>query len=150
MIGGRACARGAVASLLVALTGCSTFDYTSEREAEDVAECIADGWRHSPWSGWQAPVSVTQTDAYYFVGVELHPIQPAPVISGTRHPTYPVWAEVRAVADGSTTKYHRAYQIWHARIDAAVVDCQTRAAEPARPEQAHEGAPTESVPPAAP
>jgi len=115
----------------VLTVGCSTFDYTSERPAEDVANCIADGWRHSPWSGYPAPVSVTEQDAYYFVGVELHPTEPAPLATGIHHPTYAVWAEVRAKPTGSTTTYHRAYQIWHAKIDAAVVGCQETPPAPA-------------------
>ena len=99
-------------------------DYESNRPATVVSSCIAEGWRASPASGWPLPVSLTKMDAYYFVGVELHPTFMSPVVTGKDHPFHPIWAEVRDRAPGSTTRYHRAYQIKHAVIDRVVVDCQ--------------------------
>jgi hypothetical protein len=112
---------------LALLPGCATMTYISGRPAPEVAECIAEGWRKSPRSGYEAPVSLTRFDEYYFVGVELHPYflpYGGLAISGTGHPDYPVWAEVRDSLPGSTTTYHRAYQITHAIIDRVVVECQ--------------------------
>jgi len=47
-----------------------------------------------------------------------------PIPIGFEHPTYAVWAEVHASGSGSKTKYHRALQIRHGRIDRAVKECQ--------------------------
>jgi hypothetical protein len=114
----------AVTVVLVFLAGCTTLNYTSNRSASEVSDCIANGWRKSPRSGYQAPVSLTKTDAYYFVGVELHPTYPSPVVTGSEHPFYPVWAEVSDAPSGAKTKYHRAFQFSHDVIDRVVVDCQ--------------------------
>jgi len=114
-----------VVIMLVHLTGCATMTYTSYKSALDVSECIAREWRIAPRSGNEAPVSLTKTENYYFVGVELYPIFfPSLVVTGTDHPFYPVWAEVSNAPLGSKTKYHRAYQITHDVIDRAVVECQ--------------------------
>jgi hypothetical protein len=109
---------------LMLLSGCATMDYISHRPAADVSECIAGGWRRAPRSGLEVPVSVTKSEEYYFVAVELTPPFLSPLITGLKHPFYAVWAEVRDVPSGSTTEYHRAYQIMHANIDRAVVECQ--------------------------
>lgn len=112
---------------LVLLSGCATMTYSSSMPASEIAECIANGWRKSPRSGYEAPVSLTKFEEYYFVGVELHSYflpYGGLVISGAEHPDYPVWAEVRDTLSGSTTKYHRAYQITHAVIDRVIVECQ--------------------------
>ena len=114
----------AVLLALVLLTGCATMTYTSQRPASEVANCIADGWRHAAHSGYPVPVSVTETPEYLFVGVELHPTFNSPVVTGLRHPFYAVWAEVGAASDGSHTRYHRAYQFTHHVIDTVVVECQ--------------------------
>ena len=98
--------------------------YTSDRSASEIAACIADGWSKSPRSGYEVPVSLTKTENYYFVGVELHPTFPSPVVTGAEHPFHPVWAEVSDTTSGSTTKYHRSYQITHDIIDRVVVECQ--------------------------
>jgi hypothetical protein len=113
--------------LLVALilfSGCATMTYTSNRPASDVSECIANGWRKSPHSGSEIPVSVTKSEEYYFVGVGLHSLQPNLAVTGTKHPQVAVWAEVSDSSSGSTTEYHRAYQIMHGVIDSVVVECQ--------------------------
>jgi hypothetical protein len=72
----------------------------------------------------EAPVSVTGKDKYFFVGVELHPTFPSTLVAGTDHPFYAVWAEVSETAEGSATRYHRAYQFMHKTIDKVVVECQ--------------------------
>jgi hypothetical protein len=116
-----------IVPLLIALAlllGCATNIYTSNRPALDISECIAGGWRKAPRSGYEVPVSLTKSDEYYFVGVELHPTFPSLVVTGTEHPFYAVWAEVRESPSGSKTKYHRAYQITHEVIDRVVVECQ--------------------------
>jgi hypothetical protein len=115
-----------IALLLVALilSGCATMTYTSNRLASDVSECIASGWRKSPFSGYELPVSLIKTEEYYFVDVELHPTYPSPIVAGFKHPFYFVWAEVSESPFGSTTQYHRAYQIMRAVIDRVVVACQ--------------------------
>lgn len=109
---------------LIFVSGCATMNYDSRRPALEVSECIAAGWRSSASSGYKLPVSVTKTEPFYFVGVELHPMFPSLVITGTQHPFYAVWAEVRDTSEGSATKYHRAYQFSHRRIDSVVVECQ--------------------------
>jgi len=114
----------AVLIVLVLLTGCATMTYISNKSALDVSECIASGWRKAPRSGYEAPVSLTKSEKYYFVGVELHPQFPSLFVTGTDHPFYPVWAEVSNAPLGSKTKYHRAYQITHDVIDRVVVECQ--------------------------
>ncbi|MFZ5723855.1 MAG: hypothetical protein ACOY33_09360 [Pseudomonadota bacterium] len=114
-----------VLCFLAVISGCATKNYSSSRAAEDVAVCIAAGWRKAPRSGIEVPVSLARTDQYYFVGVELHPTFPSLVVTGRDHPFHAVWAEVRESAPGSTTRYHRAYQFTHRVIDGVVVDCQT-------------------------
>lgn len=113
-----------VVVLLGFLTSCATMTYTSNRPASDVSECIANGWRKSPSSGYTAPVSLTRKEKYYFVGVELHPTIPSPVVTGAEHSFFPVWAEVSDSPSGSKTRYHRSYQITHDVIDRVVVECQ--------------------------
>lgn len=112
--------------LIIALlfaSGCATVTYNSNRPASVVSNCIAEGWKKSPTSGYMLPVSLTKFEQYYFVGVELHNwFGPPP--TGTKHSTYPVWAEVSESASGSVTEYHRAYQITHKRIDRVVQECQ--------------------------
>jgi len=112
--------------IVLFLPACATMTYTSERSARDVSECIAKGWRISPRSGYELPVSLTKFEEYYFVGVELHPTFPSPIVTGAKHPFHAVWAEVSNVPSGSTTEYHRAYQVMHDVIDRVVVDCQGR------------------------
>lgn len=113
--------------LLVALAllpACATTTYTSNRAAPDVSECIASGWRISPRSGYQVPVSLTRSEDYYFVAVELPPTFNSPLVTGARHPLHAVWAEVREQGTGSKTEYRRAYQLTHEVIDHVVKDCQ--------------------------
>jgi len=43
---------------------------------------------------------------------------------GLRHAGHAIWAEVSPTSDGSSTRYHRAYQFAHRIIDGVVVDCQ--------------------------
>lgn len=105
------------------LIGCSTLHYASNRSAIDVAECIAAGWKKAPKSGYELPVSLEKKDEYYFVGVELRNWF-GPLPTGSKHGTYPVWAEVSETKGGSTTEYHRAYQITHGTIDRIVKECQ--------------------------
>lgn len=109
---------------MMLISGCATMNYSSSLAAAEVSECIAAGWRKSARSGAKVPVSLTKTEQYYFVGVELHPTFPSPVVTGTEHPFYAVWAEVRDAPLGSSTRYHRAYQFTHGVIDRVVVDCQ--------------------------
>jgi len=62
-------------------------------------------------------------DNVYFVGVELNTLfNPIPL--GLEHPNYAVWAEVKEFSSGSETKYHRALQFSHKRIDRVVKECQ--------------------------
>ncbi len=109
---------------MILISGCATKNYNSARSATEVSECIAGGWRKVPRSGAAVPVSLTKTEQYCFVGVELHPTFPSPVVTGIDHALYAVWAEVRDIPPGSSTKYHRAYQFTHGVIDGVVVDCQ--------------------------
>jgi hypothetical protein len=109
---------------LTMLSGCATLHYASNRPAIDVAECIVAGWKKAPRSGYELPVSLEKKDESYFVGVELRNCF-SPLPTGTKHGTYPVWAEVNETKEGSTTEYHRAYQIMHAAIDRIVKECQS-------------------------
>jgi hypothetical protein len=111
--------------VLVLLAGCATMTYRSQRPASDVAHCIADGWRHAPPSGYPMPVSVSETSEYTLIAAELLPIiSPIVLTMGLRHPGHAIWAEVSPTSDGSSTRYHRAYQFAHRIIDGVVVDCQ--------------------------
>lgn len=115
--------RRIIIAILLIPAGCSTFTYKSERSAFGVAECIAGHWRKSGATSIEVPVSLTKTDNTYFVGVELgYVLNPIPL--GWEHPGYAVWAEVRDSGSGSETKYHRALQIMHGKIDRAVRECQ--------------------------
>jgi len=116
-------------SAVMLVSGCSTTNHISGHPAAEVSECIAAGWRKAPRSGVEAPVSLTKTEQYYFVGVELHPTfgrYGSPVVTGVDHPSYAVWAEIRDVPPGSSTRYHRAYQFTHGTIDRVVVECQKK------------------------
>ncbi len=115
--------RSIIIAILLIPVGCSTLTYKSERSALSVAECIAGGWRKSGAASIEVPVSITNTDNAYFVGVELgYVLNPIPL--GWDHPSYAVWAEVRESGSGSETRYHRALQIKHGKIDRAVKECQ--------------------------
>jgi len=109
-----------VATLLS--TGCATVTFTSQLPAETVSNCIANGWRKVPSSGVELPVSLTKTDAYYFVDVVMVRDFPTGV------PLHSMWAKVRPGApgqvSGSTTEYRRNFQITHEKIDRVVKDCQ--------------------------
>lgn len=105
------------------ISGCATVTYESTRPASVVSKCIAEGWKKSPESGHMLPISLTKSEQYYFVGVELGGGWYS-LPSGTKHPSYPVWAEVSESPSGSVTEYHRAYQITHKRIDRVVQECQ--------------------------
>ncbi len=110
-----------IACLVVALlllSGCPTMTYRSNRSALEVSQCIADGWRRVPGSGWELPVSLTKSDDYYSVDVVL--VQDFP----TFIPIHSAWAKMWDSAAGSTTKYHRNLQISHEKIDRVVVECQ--------------------------
>jgi hypothetical protein len=81
------------------------------------------GWENSGATSIKVPVSIIKTDNVYFVGVELNYLfNPIPL--GLEHTDYAVWAEVRESTDGSETKYHRALQFSHKRIDRVVKECQ--------------------------
>ena len=108
---------------LIMSSGCTTLHYASNRPALDVAECIAAGWKKAPKSGYELPVSLETKGEHYFVGVELRNWY-GPLPTGTKHSTYPVWSEVSETEGGSTTEYHRAYQIIHGTIDRIVKECQ--------------------------
>lgn len=103
-------------------SGCATVTYTSQQPAETVSNCIASGWRKVPSSGVEVPVSLTKTEAYYFVDVVL--VRDFP----TGMPIHSIWAKVRpgapGIASGSTTEYRRNFQITHEKIDRVVRDCQ--------------------------
>ena len=105
------------------LSGCATSIYDSNRSAANVAECIAAGWKKSPKSGYDLPVSFVKNEGRFFVGVSLGGGWYG-IPSGARHSSYPVWAEVSESVAGSTTEYHRAYQVSHDVIDRVVRECQ--------------------------
>ncbi len=110
-----------IACLVVALpvlSGCATMTYTSDRSALEVSQCIADGWRRVPSSGWELPVSLTKSEDHFFVDVVL--VQDFP----TFIPTHSMRAKVWDSSAGSTTTYHRNLQISHKKIDRVVVECQ--------------------------
>jgi len=106
-------------------SGCSTVTHNSRRPPLEVADCITMGWTNSPSSGYKAPISIEGQEQGYFVAFDLGRPLFSPIIFGLKHPLYPVWAEVKESPSGSTTEYHRAFQIWHKKIDRAVEDCQT-------------------------
>ena len=99
-------------------SGCSTQHITSVHLAHVVAACIAKEW------GQIAPVVTKEQTNGCFVGVALGGPGFVVLPSGLKHASYPVWAEVTDTASGSETVYHRAYQIFHSRIDQAVRKCQ--------------------------
>ena len=117
--------RNIVIAVLLFTAGCSGFTYKSERSPLSVAECIAGRWRQCGATGIAVPVSITKTDNTCFVAVELgYVFNPIPL--GFEHPNHAVWAEVIESGSGSETKYHRALQITHGRIDRAVIECQEK------------------------
>jgi hypothetical protein len=99
-------------------SGCSTQHFTSVHPAHVVAASIEREWNQI------CPLVVTEEQTNgYFVGFALgHPVFMLP--SGLKHPSYPVWVEVTDTASGSETVYHRAYQVFHGRMDKAVRQCQ--------------------------
>lgn len=114
-------------------TGCSASTYKSELSALVVSECIADKWANAGASErYKVPIAVEKQEDGYFVAFSLQRLFFSPIIFGLKHPTYSVWAKVTETANGSTTEYHRAFQIWHARIDRAVQDCQVAKSQPGR------------------
>ena len=108
------------AALLTA--GCTTTTYTSQKSAEMVSDCIANGWRKAPSSGVELPVSLTHESEYYFVDVVL--VRDFP----TFLPIHSIWAKVRpnpiGNPAGSSTEYRRNFQITHEKIDQVVKECQ--------------------------
>jgi len=111
-----------VLTLVLLMPACASMTYTSKQPAETVANCIANGWRKVPDSGYEIPVSLTRTESYYFVDVVL--VRDFP--TGT--PLHSIWAKVSpgapGTASGSTTEYQRNFQIKHQKIDRVVKDCQ--------------------------
>jgi len=87
-------------------------------------------WGNSGSSGARVPISVQKQDRDYFVAFALQGPLFSPIIFGRKHPTYPVWAEVKKSPSGSTTEYHRALQIWHRKLDRAVEECQVETEKP--------------------
>lgn len=110
--------------IVLFLPGCSTVTYNSKRPPQEVADCISMRWTNSPSSGYKAPISNEKQEQGYFVAFALGRPFFSPIIFGNKHPLYPVWAEVKESPSGSTTEYHRAFQIWHKNIDRAVEECQ--------------------------
>jgi len=104
------------------VSGCSTMTYKSEKPADVVSSCIAEGWGKSPSSGLELPVKLTKTDDYYFVDVVL--VRDFP----TFIPFHSMWAKVTVGSPGnptgSSTEYRRNLQIWHEKIDRVVKECQ--------------------------
>lgn len=96
--------------------------YTSHKSAQEVSDCIAEGWRKVSSSGIELPVTLTREKDYYFVAVVL--VRDFPTLL----PLHSIWAKVRPSSsdpgDGSTTEYRRNFQIWHGRIDKVVSMCQ--------------------------
>jgi hypothetical protein len=109
-----------VASLIA--QGCTTLTYTSQRQAADVSECIAAGWRGVASSGVEIPVSLTKENDYYYIDVV--PVRDFP----TFLPIHSIWAKVRPKGPqegaGSSTEYRSNFQITHERIDRVVKECQ--------------------------
>jgi hypothetical protein len=103
-------------------TGCATVNYTSQKPAALVSECIANGWRKVPESNAELPVTLIQTSDYYFVDVEL--VQDFPIYL----PMHSIWAKVWPSPPGevvdSHTEYRRNIQIKHEKIDRVVKECQ--------------------------
>jgi len=109
--------------IFLLICGCATQSFKSVHSSDVVASCIKNGWEHSAWSGLKVPVIIEKQNNGYFVGVALgSDFYTLP--SGLKHPSYPVWAEVTDTDSGSVTEYHRAYQIFHGRLDKAVCGCQ--------------------------
>lgn len=108
----------AIATLIVFGAGCSTEHFTSARPANVVASRIAAGWEQCAAAG-KLPVARERQDKVYFVGVPLMMCWYG-LPSGFRHPDYPVWAEVVDTDSGSATTYHKAYQIFHGKLDSVV------------------------------
>ncbi len=103
-------------------TGCTTLNYTSQKPAALVSECIANGWRKVPDSIAELPVILTKTTDYYYVDVVLARDFP------TFLPMHSIWAKVwpnpPAEAIGSHTEYRRNFQLKHEKIDQVVKECQ--------------------------
>lgn len=104
---------------IASITGCTTYSYTSPRSKLDVSECIAKGWEKVPASGYELTAFITDFTEYYFVAIEFPSIP-----SDGKHSEYDVWSEIRDSDSGSKTEYHRAFQIFHERLDQVVMDCQ--------------------------
>jgi len=56
-----------IAALMI--SGCTAMTYQSDKPAEVVSSCIADGWKKVPSSGFELPITLTKTENYYFVDV---------------------------------------------------------------------------------
>jgi hypothetical protein len=110
--------------VVMLIAGCSTQHFESAHSSYVVASCIAKGWEGCGMSGFKVPVIMEKQTNGYFVGVATPQLSRYGIPSGIHHPEYPVWAEVTDTNSGSVTTYHRAYQIFHGRIDKAVRNCQ--------------------------
>ncbi len=108
--------------VFILICGCATQNFKSVHSSHAVASCIAKEWEQSGMSG-KVPVILEKQNNGYFVGVAI-PTGWYGIPSGAKHSRYPVWAEVADTDSGSVTEYHRAYQIFHSRIDKAVCECQ--------------------------
>jgi hypothetical protein len=105
------------------IVGCSTQHYASVHSSDVVASCIMKEWEQCGASGVKVPVLMERQTNGCFVGIELQqPLYAIP--TGSNHSSFPVWAEVTDTDSGSVTTYHRAYQLFHGRIDKAVQTCQ--------------------------
>jgi hypothetical protein len=123
--------------ILSVLSGCATMTYTSQESAQKVSDCIAKAWRKVPTSGVELPVSLTKEKSYYFVDVVL--VHDFP----TFMPIHSMWAKVKPLSadssGGSTTEYHRNFQIWHKKIDSVVETCQKDVEQPPLPASSLQG-----------
>jgi len=117
---------------MIMMSGCTTMTYTSQRPAQDVADCIAKGWRKVPDSRIEPPVTLTKEEDFYFVDVVL--VRDFPTFIAI----HSIWAKVRpsssAPEAGSTTEYRRNFQITHKKIDAVVETCQEGVETPPMPD----------------
>ena len=111
---------------LLVVSGCTTMTYNSNRPADDVANCISEGWRQAPAWGSYYLTTIEKLDCCYYITPA--PIGPPILASGCYRFYDAICAEVSESTTGSITHYHRNFIVaFPERFESVVRECQDAA-----------------------